>query len=245
MNRAKYLLRNINPLNIILAGGLIFLVNYMLLPFLNKSVHYALPVIAGHAEIEPGSDIKPGQEKTPSPLDYMIIAEQNLFHPERKIPVEVKEAQPLPKPDFALYGTLLSDDIKIAYMDDKKAPRSTQGREKRQTPLKQGEKMSGYTLKELSEDKVIMVKGEEKLTVYLIDPHKPKERVVTAPASVAQSGPQATTPQAGAQKAANQKTATTAQPAGDTAPKVPSAEVREATRQKFMDFFKAGGGLKR
>ena len=185
MNRARYLLRNINLLNIMLTGVLIFLVNYMLLPFLNKSIQYSLPVIAKNVEIDSGNDKIQDQEKTSSPLDYMIISERNLFHPERKIPVEVNaasEAQPIPKPDFVLYGTLLTDDLKIAYMEDKKSPHITPGREKRQTPLKQGETMSGFTLKEISKDEVIMVRGEERLTVYLIDPKQPKERVATMPA---------------------------------------------------------------
>ena len=245
MNRTGYLLRNINLINIILTGVLIFLVNYMLLPFLNKSIQFSLPVIAKHEESEALYDKKPDQEKTPSPLDYMVIAEQNLFHPERKIPVEVKdkEAQPLPKPDFVLYGTLISGDTKIAYMEDKKSPHSTPGREKRQTPLKQGEAMSGFTLKELSEDRVIMARGEERLTVYLVDPQKPKERAVTAQASspVARGNQaQAPTPQAVAPQAP--KTAAPSQPSVETAPHIPPAEVRDATKQRFLDFFK---GFKR
>jgi len=248
MNRARYFLGNINLINIILTGVLIFLVNYMLLPFLNKSMQFSLPLIKKHEEIDSGSAKKPDQTKTPSPFDYMVITEQNLFHPERKIPVEVKEAQPLPKPDFVLYGTLLSGDINIAYMEDKKSPVSSPGREKRQTPLKQGDSMSGFTLKELSKDRVVMARGEERLTVYLIDPQKPKERVVvTAPASSTstvaqgnQSGPQTPPPQA-----PPQQTTTPAKPSGESAPKMPSAEVRDATRQKFMDFFKSGGGMKR
>lgn len=239
MGKTRYLLGNINPVNIILTGVLIFFVNYMLLPFLNRSMQYSLPVIKKHEEIDSGGDKKPDQTKTPSPLDYVVITDQNLFHPERKIPVEVKEAQPLPKPDFVLYGTLISGDTNIAYMEDKKSPHSTPERGKRQTPLKQGESMSGFTLKELSEDRVIMVRGEERLTVYLNDPQKPKERVGTAaPSTAAQGnkvGPQASTPQASTQQAI-----APGQPSGETAPKGPPAEVRETRRKKFLDFFKSG-----
>src|SRR5574340_22917 len=131
MGRVRYLLGNLNLINIILTGVLIFLVNYMLFPFLNKSVQYTLPAAKKHQEADSAGNKKPEQTKTPSPLDYMVITEQNLFHPERKIPVEVKEAQPLPKPDFVLYGTLISDDTNIAYMEDKKSPSGTPGREKR------------------------------------------------------------------------------------------------------------------
>jgi len=219
MGRARYLLANINLINIILTGALIFLVNYMLLPFFNKSMQYSLPAIKKHEEIDSGS-----------------------------IPVEVKEAQPLPKPDFVLYGTLISDDTNIAYMEDKKSPNSTPGREKRQTPLKQGDSMSGFTLKELSEDRVIMARGEERLTVFLIDTQKPKQRGVTAPtpSTVAKGNQlesQATPSQAVAPQAPSQQTTAPAQPPGETARKVPPAEARESTRQKFLDLFK--GGLRR
>jgi hypothetical protein len=248
MGRARYLLSNINLINIILTGALIFLLNYSLLPFLNKSMQFSLPVIKKHEGIDSGSNKKPDQTKTPSPLDFMVITEQNPFHPERKIPAEVKEAQPLPKPDFVLYGTLISDDTNIAYMEDKKSPNSTPGREKRQTPVKQGDSISGFTLKELSEDRVIMVRGEERLTVFLIDTQNPKQRAVTAPApsTVArgnQLGPQAPPPPAVAPQAPAQQTTAPAQPSGETARKAPSAETRDSTRQKFLDLFK--GGLKR
>jgi len=247
MSRTRYLLSNINLMNIMLTGVLIFLVSYMLLPFLDRGIQYSLPVIVKHEKPDAVADTKAEQIKTPSHFDYVIIAEQNPFHPDRKIPVEDKEAQPLAKPDFVLYGTLISDDTKIAYMEDKKIPHSTPGREKRQTPLKQGEAMSGFTLKELSEDKVIMVRGEERLTVYLVDQQKPKQRGVTAPAasSVAQGNQfktQAPPPQAPTQQT-TQQTIAPGQPSGETAPKIPSSEDRETTKQKFLELFK--GGFKR
>jgi hypothetical protein len=249
MGRTRHLFSHINLINILLTAILIFLVNYMLLPFLNRSISYSLPVTKKMEKTDTLTVNKQDQTKTPSPLDYMVITEQNLFHPERKIPLEVKEAQPLPKPEFVLYGTLISGDTNIAYMEDKKAPYSTPGREKRQTPLKMGESMSGFILKELSEDRVIMVRGEERLTVYLVDQQKPKERGVTAPAAstVVQSnqfGTQAPPPQVAAPQTPSQQTAVPPKPSpGEPAPKIPSEEVREATRQKFLEFFK--GGLKR
>lgn len=246
MNRARYILGNINLINIVLTGVLIFLIN-MILPLLSPNMQYSLPETGKHKEIVSVIDNKPDKEKTPSPLDYVVIAEQNLFHPERKIPVEVKEAQPLPKPDFVLYGTLISGDVNIAYMEDKKSPYSTPGRGKRQTPLKLGESLSGYTLKEVNEDRAIMVQGEEKLIVYLNDPQKPKQRdFAVQPPSAAQANPygaQAPPPQMVTPKASPQQTTAPAKPSGETAPKIPSEEVREATRQKFLDFFK--GGLKK
>ena len=103
-----------------------------------------------------------------------MIAEENLFHPERKIPAEKKVEQALPKPEFVLYGTLITDDIKLAYLEDRKAPYNTPGRGKRQTVLKIGDTMSSFTVKEIDTDKVVMVRGEDRIEVNVIDPAKPK-----------------------------------------------------------------------
>jgi len=222
MNRTRYLLRNINLINIILTGVLIFLVNYMLLPFLNKSIQFSLPVIAKHEESDSVNGKKPDQEKTPSPLDYMIISEQNLFHPERKIPVEVKEAQPLPKPDFVLYGTMLTEGLKIAYMEDKKSPHSTPGRGKRQTPLKQGESMGGFILKEIEKDQVVMQRGEEKIVVSLNDA---KARESAAPAGTGAAAVPAGTGTAAAKQ-------TQGQPAEAVQQKPPSLTLGQQARQE-------------
>lgn len=102
----------------------------------------------------------------PSQTDYTLIAENNIFHPERKIPPEKKaEAPPLPKPDIVLYGTLITDDVSLAYLEDLKAPRSTQGRGKRQLTLKKGDIISGFVLKDIEADKIVMSRGEERITV--------------------------------------------------------------------------------
>ena len=182
MGRTRHLFSHINLINILLTAALLFLINSMFLPFLNKSSLYSLPVTKKLEKTEPFTGKKQDQPKTPSPLDYMVITEQNLFHPERKIPVEVKEAQPLPKPDFVLYGTLISGDTNIAYMEDKKSPHSTPGREKRQTPLKLGDSMSGFILKEVEIDQAVMQRGEEKIVVSLNDA---KARESVAPAATA------------------------------------------------------------
>jgi len=171
MHGLKYIFRNINLLNIMLIASVILLANYIILPMLNMSVKYPLP--AGKKIIS-DKDEKPVESQIPSPSEYMIIAEENLFHPDRKIPVEKKAEQPLPKPEFVLYGTLITDDLKLAYMEDKKSPRSTQGRGIRQTALRLGDTMSGFTVKEIDIDKIVMVRGEERIEVNVIEPSKHK-----------------------------------------------------------------------
>lgn len=173
MNRARHLLSHINLLNIMLTGVLFFLVAGMMLPFVKRSLHYSLPVIVKPGEPESGVDKQAEQPQSFSPFDYAMIAEQNLFHPERRIPIS-KEAQTTPKPDFVLYGTLISGPLKLAFMDDLRSPQSTPGRGKRQHTVSMGKSLSGYILSEVFTDRVVMIKGDERIEVAVKDPSKPK-----------------------------------------------------------------------
>lgn len=175
MNRLNLLLRNMNLLNIILIVSVFLLADYVVLPLLNVKVKY---IPATSKKVFTVKKEESAQSQTPSPSDFTIIADQNLFHPERKIPPEKKEEAPLPKPEFVLYGTLITDNVSFAYLEDKKSPRTTPGRGKRQTALKKGDTMSGFTLKEIDHDKVVMVKGEETLIVKVIDSNIKKDREI-------------------------------------------------------------------
>jgi hypothetical protein len=170
----KYLIRNITFMNLLLFAALFFLAGYIVLPLFTSAAKYTPPP-AKKAPVEGNEQQQQPQIQAPSPMDYVIIADQNLFHPERRIPVQEMQ-QPLPKPEFILYGTLITDEVSLAYLEDMKSPQSTTGRGKRQTVLRKGETMSGFVLKEVEADKVVMVKGEEKMVVILLDPEKAKTR---------------------------------------------------------------------
>jgi hypothetical protein len=140
----------------------------------------------------------------PAPQDFRSIADENLFHPERIIPPEKKPEAALPKPEFVLYGTLITPDLKMAYMEDKNSPVTTPGRGPRQMTLKLGETLSGYQLKEIAPDRVVMVRGEETMTVLLQEPGKSKPRGNGSPpaghgtpAAAGQTGPAPTFTQPG------------------------------------------------
>ncbi len=182
MQKARRILRNVNVINLILAVVLALLLGYAVLPLLGKTVRITLPVPKKHPGTAASAE-KPADAKTPSPADFIVIADQNLFHPERKIPVEKKEtaAPPLPKPDFVLYGTLLTDDLHVAYMEDRKAPQSSPARGKKQIPVKLGESLSGFILKEIDADKVVMIRGDEKIDVSMSDTTKTREMGPGAP----------------------------------------------------------------
>jgi hypothetical protein len=113
----------------------------------------------------------------PPAQEYALIAEHNVFHPDRIIPAEKKAELVVPRPDFILYGTLIADNVSIAYINDKKTVRTTPGRGKRQITLKTGETLSGYTLKQVLPDRVVMIHGDDRIEVKIIDPSSKKERL--------------------------------------------------------------------
>jgi hypothetical protein len=191
MGKIKYCLRNINLLNLLLIAGAFFFMNYTVLPLFHPGFHFSLPAVKINGKDRPEEIKKTGAVRYPSPADYINVAEKNLFHPDRKIPVEIKkggeEAAPLPKPELVLYGTLITDDFRLAYLEDLKAPRNTPGRGKRQTALKQGDIISGFTLKEIDADKITLQRGEEKMVVTV---HATQRQPVTeTPSAVSKTSP--------------------------------------------------------
>jgi len=193
MRALKYLISNVTIINMILAAVLVAGVTYIVQPLRHMNIQYTLP---SPKKAETAKEEQVARNKEHSLLDFSIIAEQNLFHPDRKIPPENASAQQLLQPEFILYGILISDDYRVAYLEDKKSPLTTQGRGKRQTVLRKGETISGFTLKEIEADKVVMVRGEESKLVYLNDPQLPKTREGdTTGASAATPGQQPPLPQ--------------------------------------------------
>lgn len=176
--RFKTIIRNINVLNIVLMATIAVCAAYILPPLLHVQVKYTLP--------SPKKTVEEKEEKTvqtqpSSPLEYTIIAEQNVFHPERKIPADKSATPPLPKPEFVLYGTLITNDISLAFIEDLKAAVSTPGKGKRQKALRKGETMSGFTLKEIETDKIVMVRGEERIEVRITDKARAKSAGTVSP----------------------------------------------------------------
>lgn len=157
---------------------ILLLANYIFLPLTDVNLKLALAVPK-----KTDSQQKPEaaeEAKSAAISDYALIAEQNLFHPDRKIP-EKKAEQQLPKPEFVLYGTLITDNASIAYLEDLKAPYNTAGRGKRQKAIQKGAIFSGFTLAEVHHDKVVMLKGDEKIELKITEQQHKKERSTTPP----------------------------------------------------------------
>ena len=226
-------LRNINVINLGLSALILYFAYFLLFPLMDLPVAYSLPPVKPSATGK--TETEPPPQQTLNPMEYTLIADQNLFHPERIIPPEKKAEAPLPKPEFVLFGTLITSDLGIAYMEDKKgAPVTTAGRGKRQTALKKGESMSGFILKELFNDRVVMNRGEETMTVYLNDSQAPKARegggldpTKTAPKTAAAGTPPAPsrpgTAPAGSVSPNNLSRPASSQPSPSTAAPTPSA----------------------
>jgi hypothetical protein len=183
MHKVRFLFKNITLLNLLLIAVITMIANYAMMPYLNIQIRSALP--ARKKTIDQ-KRTDPSEFFRPSSSDYIVVSEENLFHPERKIPPEKKEEPPeLPKPDLVLYGTLVSDVARVAYVEDLKAPQTTPGRGKRQTVLKVGDTVSGFIVKEVDTDKIIMVRGETRMVVPVSAPRKRKtEETARVPAQV-------------------------------------------------------------
>ena len=212
----RKIMKNINVLNVLLLAVVTALAAYLLPPLLDVNVSYTLPA---QKKVAQQKEETPAVAQPPSAMEYTVIGEQNVFHPERKIPAEKKDEKPLPKPEFVLYGTLIASDASLAFMEDRKAPYTTSGRGKRQRTLRLGGTFSGYTLSQIYEDRVIMARGEDKIEVRVVDLSKTRAVTDATPGPSPAVGTPATAPR--------QPSVRT--PA--TAPRQPSAPVPRSPRR--------------
>jgi hypothetical protein len=190
----SYILRQITMLNCILLVCILAFAYFVLVPIFKIEVRVPSSSSAAVRAAEPKKEQAAEQNVNLPPVqDYSVIAEMNLFHPDRIIPVEKKEVT-IPRPEFVLYGTLIVDNVRIAYLSDKKAPRTTPGRGKRQVGLKIGETLSGYTLKEVLPDRAVMVRGDDRIELKVISPQNKKDRNMAEGAASAVSGGMAAQP---------------------------------------------------
>ena len=174
----RYLSRNVTLLNILILAVLAATIMFVITPLFRMTMKFSLPQVKTKAiegEATPAEKVQTAL----SPADYLVIGENNLFHPDRRIPPEKTEEKQLPKPELVLYGTIISKDVSVAYVEDKKAPKSSQGRGDRQQAAKKGDVFSGFVLREIAPDRITLVRADEVMVVYLTSEGKRKG---TAPA---------------------------------------------------------------
>ncbi len=171
----RYLYGSVNLLNLLLLAAVVSFVMFGVVPLFHMKVKVGLPEPPHKSSAQQEAPTAQEPKPTPSLLDYAVIGENNLFHPERRIPPEKKDEKALPKPELVLYGTVISDGITVAYIEDKKAPQSTPGRGKRQTVVKLGDTLSGFIVKEIAPDRIVLSRGDEMMTVRLTEKDKQRQ----------------------------------------------------------------------
>jgi hypothetical protein len=177
MRALRYLYKNINLLNILLLLMIVSVTVFAVLPLFRMKVRYTLP--AGKTKMVEQPAVSKEAAPATSPADYVIISENNLFHPDRKIPPEKKEEKLLPKPELVLYGTVISDGASVAYVEDKKSPKTSPGRGKRQAVVRKGDVLGGFILKDIETDRIVLSRGEEIMVVRLTEAGKHREGPIT------------------------------------------------------------------
>lgn len=118
MKVIRAVLEYIRIVHIILLLVIALFIFYFIWPEYDQTIAVSLP--AAKTVVVSTVPEKPAEQNMPGIMEYVIIADKNLFHPERVIPVEKKQKQPEPKPEIVLYGTILSDKGNMAYIEDKK-----------------------------------------------------------------------------------------------------------------------------
>ncbi len=168
MKTLRYLTRNATVMNMALLAVVVALIALTVIPLIRMRQTYYLPGIKAKPSVEevPQADLQP---KLPS--DYAVVGEANLFHPDRMIPVDRKAE--VPRPEVVLYGTVI-DTARLAFIEDRKNPVTTPGRGKRQRIVKVGEDVGGYTVTEIGSDRIVLARGDDRMTVMLAVPDKRK-----------------------------------------------------------------------
>jgi len=194
MHSLRYLFKNVTVLNVLLIISLFFIASYSFLNFSKISIQYSPQA---HKKALPDAEGTISERQLPSPADYIIVSEQNILHPERRIPPEKKdEPPPLPKPDVVLYGTMISDGISLAYLEDLKAPRNSPGRGKRQLTMREGDILSGFVINKIETDKIRVTRGQEEMVVSINAHKEAKTRGIPPPDKQAVSPQQPPQPKA-------------------------------------------------
>lgn len=165
MKLIKTILHNFTLLNLSLLAILVILFFSLAYPLINEDVKIAIP----KPKAVRAQDEKKPVDNNTAYSDYFAVIDKNLFHPERMMPADKREEKQIVRPEIILYGTLITSEKKIAYIEDKKNPFSTTGRRKRQVALALGSAVGGYTLQEVNPESITLVHGEDKMVINLRD----------------------------------------------------------------------------
>ncbi len=105
---------------------------------------------------------------------YDVIATRTLFHPNRSEPRSSEAMAPtLPAaPTLALYGVAISDDTRVAFVQDLVT--------KQIGGYKTGDKLAGGQVERIEPDRVVIMRADGLVEVLL---HRPKESQAVVPSA--------------------------------------------------------------
>jgi hypothetical protein len=158
-----------------------------------------VPKKEGARRVEGKTDPLPGFAFPAEPVSREavdIIAEKNIFNPERKEfsgPAAGGFFKPVTRPQITLFGVAMDGDYQVATIINPGRPLHKGERETKS--IRVGEMVGEYKLTKILPDRIVMEGGEDSFEVLLYDPRAPKRRVdVRTPAKPAT----VTSPRAGA-----------------------------------------------
>ena len=124
-------------------------------------------------------------KEAPPREGYKVVAEKNIFNPERKeFPVAAGDdvsKRPNVRPQVTLYGVVVSGDYQSATVVNPGRPLQKGEREAR--TVRVGEKIGDYKVAKILEDRIVMENAGDTFEVLLYDPSAPKRRMDVKPAA--------------------------------------------------------------
>jgi hypothetical protein len=161
-----FVARQTNGLNVLLAILLVLLVDATILPLCRTGAEFAMPSPIGGPSVEVGQTHLADVDHA----DYARLVQENFFHPERKFPIPAKKEKQeviTTRPEIVLYGTYITSDLRLAFVEEKGSPVFSTGRGQKHTTVRLGERVAGFELKQIEPDKIVLVKEKESITIFL------------------------------------------------------------------------------
>ncbi len=179
MNYLKNVKISITPLNIVLlvavSAGLIYTIIYIG-RIVSGAGMPSIPDSYVEDQVKSSFEVSKFNAKIEDPK-----IEKNLFHPDRKPVRRVALMSSVNNPQIVLYGTFITPGLQMAYLEDAGNPQMTSSGERRQQALKKGDMISGFVLKEIYPEKVLLVRNSERIFIQLSQNKAPRENMEKQP----------------------------------------------------------------
>ncbi|MDH4268327.1 MAG: hypothetical protein OEW45_22095 [Deltaproteobacteria bacterium] len=121
-------------------------------------------------------------QEPPLRESFTVIAEKNIFHPDRKefSLLTVESAKLKVRPPLQLYGVMIANDVQTASIANPTKPLPKGERETK--TIKIGDQVGDYKLTQILPDRIVLEAPGDTYEVLLYDPKSPKKRAaVKAP----------------------------------------------------------------